>query len=320
MTILVLLGVLLFVFIISRASGDPVVAVLGENYTQEQYQATYVSLGLDKPYVVQYFEYLKGIVTKLDLGTSYQSKLPVAYEVFTRFPVSVRLSINAIIWAVPLGIFFGVVSAIKQYSPLDYTVRTVSMIMGSMPGFWVAMMLMLIVSLKLKLVPATGLNDWRGYILPAITMGLHPVTFICRMTRSTMLEVIRQDYIRTARSKGLSQMKVIMSHAFRNAAVPIVAQIGGLVAVTCGGSAVIENIFNIPGLGSFLIYSIGANDYPCVQGAVVAYSLFVCIVNFAVDLIYGFIDPRIKASYMSVSSRTRKENKNVDKEARRAAS
>lgn len=317
--ILVILGVLLLVFILSRSSGDPIPGLLGDNYTQEQYDAMYVQLGFDKPYIIQYFEYVWGVFTRLDLGNSLTSGKPVIEEVLGRFPISIRLSLNAVIWSVPIGILFGILSAVKRYSSLDYIVTTASMVMASMPGFWVALMLMLIFSLRLGLMPATGLDSWKGYILPAITMGLHPVAYITRMTRTTMLEVIRQDYIRTARSKGLNERKVIWDHALQNAMVPIVTQIGNQITISVGGSAVVENIFLIPGLGSFLIYSIQMHDFPSVQGTVVAYAVFVSLINLTVDIIYGFIDPRIKAKYMSASRTARKMSRNMSKIAEERA-
>lgn len=292
--VVVLLGVVLLVFILSRASGDPIPSLLGENYTQEQYDAKYEELGFDDPIVVQYIKYVIGIVTKLDLGTSYNTKRAVSTEIFYRFPVSLRQAVLTLLWAVPFGVFCGLISAVKQYSWADYTLTTLAMFMASMPSFWVSLMLMLLLSLKLGWLPATGLDTWKGYIIPIMALGLRPVATFTRMTRSSMLEVIRQDYIRTARSKGLAYRKVILRHALRNAAIPVVTSIGSTFSVIVGGSAVVENIFNIPGLGSFLIYSIGIGDYPCVQGGVLLFSCVVCCMNLLVDIAYMIIDPRIK--------------------------
>ena len=292
--VVVLLGVVLFVFILSRASGDPIPSLLGENYTQEQYQAKYEELGFDKPIVVQYIKYVWGIVTELDLGTSYATKRAVSEEIFYRFPVSLRQAVLTLLWAVPFGVFCGLISAVKQYSIADYTLTTLAMFMASMPSFWVSLMLMLLLSLKLGWLPATGLDTWKGYVIPVLALGLRPVATFTRMTRSSMLEVIRQDYIRTARSKGLAYSTVIMRHALRNASIPVVTSIGSTFSVIVGGSAVVENIFNIPGLGSFLIYSIGIGDYPCVQGGVLLFSCVVCCMNLIVDILYMIIDPRIK--------------------------
>ncbi len=254
-------------------------------------------MGLDKPYVVQFFEYVKGIVLRFDLGTSFQTKRPVLEEVVNRFPISFKMALYSLIWASVLGVIFGLISAVKQYSALDYTVSTIAMILAAMPTFWVGMMLMLLVSLKLGLVAASGLDHWSSWILPCIAIGTHTVAHVCRMTRSSMLEIIRQDYIRTARSKGLSEHTIIFKHALKNSAIPIITQIGNSLAVTVGGTAVMESVFSIPGLGSYLVNAIMTKDYPAVQGSVLIFSIFVCVLNFLVDIIYGFVDPRIKAQY-----------------------
>ncbi len=294
--VIVLLGVIMFVFILSRASGDPIPALLGESYTMEQYNAKYIELGFDKPYIIQYLNYVKGIITNFDLGTSYQSGRAVSAEIFSRLPVSLRQALLTLGWAVPFGVFCGLISAVKQYSWADYSLTTLAMFMASMPSFWASLMLMLVLSLYLGLLPASGLDSWKGYIMPCIALGLRPVATFTRMTRSSMLEVIRQDYIRTARSKGLSYRRVIIEHALQNAAIPIVTTVGTTFSVIVGGSAVVENIFNIPGLGSYLIYSVGVSDFPSVQGGVLVFSLFVCLMNLLVDITYMIIDPRIKDS------------------------
>ena len=310
---LVLLGVMIFIFALGRApgTGDPVIGILGEHYTQEAYDELHAKLGLDKPIVTQFFDYLWGVVTRLDLGTSYYSKRAVSSEVFARFPVSLRVAMNAVMISVPVGIILGMIAAYYQYSALDYSITVTSMLGQAMPNFWLGIMLILIFSLSFKWFPATGLSTWRGYVLPALTMASTPISTITRMTRATMLDVIRQDYIRTARSKGLSERRVIFGHALQNASIPIVTLVGNQIALTVGGAAVVENIFLIPGLGSFLIFSINANDHPSVQGTVLMFSMFVTLINILVDILYGFIDPRIKAKYTSASRMAKKLNKSV---------
>ncbi|MCR4441220.1 MAG: ABC transporter permease [Peptococcaceae bacterium] len=320
MMILVVLGVLLFVFILGRASGDPVPALLGGTYTQEQYDAMYKELGLDDPYPVQYFKYVKGIVTQFDLGRSYESKREVREEVANRLPISLRIALFSLLWSIPFGVLCGLISAVRQYSVADVSLTTAAMLLASIPNFWAGLMLMLLFSLVLKWLPATGLDSWLGYIMPCIALGLRPVASFTRMTRSTMLEVIRQDYIRTARSKGLRERKVIIGHALQNAAIPIVTLMGTTFEVIVGSSAVIESVFNIPGLGSYMIYSIGVGDYPAVQGAVLVFSLLVCVLNFLTDIVYAFIDPRIKEKYESASAKARRANRNMIKVARGQAS
>ena len=308
--LLVLLGIMLFVFIISRVSGDPVPNLLGDTYTQEEYDAMRTKLGLDKPILIQFYENVKGIVTEFDLGTSYTFKNPVREEVAVRFPLSLQLAVISMAWALPVGVLLGIISAIRQYKPEDYTLTTLAMLCASMPSFWVGLMLMLLFSLTLKLVPATGLASWKSYILPCVAMGLHPVANFCRMTRSTMLEVIRQDYIRTARAKGLSQFKVIINHALQNSAIPLVTLLGTQISIAIGNAAVVEQVFNIPGLGSYMIYGITMGDYPIVQGSVLVFSMMVCILNLIIDILYGVIDPRIKAKYTNTRIKLQFPKKN----------
>lgn len=294
----VLLGVVFIVFTINQLSpGDPVVGLLGSNYTEEQYQAKEAELGLDKPFLVQFFNYVKGIVTKLDFGTSFQTKRPVTTEILGRFPVTLMLGFIGVLITVIVGVPFGIISATKQYSPIDYGVTIVSLFFASMPNFWMGLMMIIIFSLNLKWLPATGLDTWKHWILPALAIGLPPVATVTRITRSSMLDVIRQDYIRTARSKGLNERAVIMRHALRNAIIPVVTVIGMQMGLIMGGSVVIEAIFAIPGLGSLLMSAINNKDYPLIQGIVLFLSLSIGLMNLLVDIIYGVIDPRIKSQY-----------------------
>jgi peptide/nickel transport system permease protein len=309
-------GVLLFVFFLGRASGDPVPTLLGEVYTPEQYNEMRTKLGLDAPYHEQFFNYLKGVVTRLDLGTSYQTKKPVVDEVARRLPISMRVAVFTLLWSIPIGILLGLISAVKQYSVLDVSLTTLAMLFASIPNFWAGLMLMITLSLTFNLLPATGVSSWMGYIMPCLALGLRRLAAITRMTRSTILEFIRQDYIRTARSKGLSERRVIIEHAMQNAAIPIVTMLAGSFEVIIGGGAVIESIFSIPGLGSYLVYSIGVGDYPAVQGAVLVLSFIVCSLNFLTDLVYAVIDPRIKAKYESATAAARKANRDMMKVAR----
>ncbi len=300
MFIPVLLGVLFIVFAINHLSpGDPVVQQLGSNYTQEQYNAKQAEMGLDKPFFAQFYTYTKGIVTKLDFGNSYQTHRPVGKEIMERLPVTLKLSVMGIIITILLGIPFGIISATKQYSKLDYSVTVGSLVFASIPGFWLALMMIIVFSLNLKLVPASGIASWKSWILPVLAVGLSPVASITRMTRSSMLDVVRQDYIRTARSKGLSEGVVIRKHALKNALIPVVTVTGILLGILVGGSVIVEAIFNIPGIGLLMMTAINNKDFPVIQGGVVVLSLFVCIINLLTDLLYGFIDPRIKASYKS---------------------
>lgn len=303
----VLFGVLFIVFTINYFTpGDPVVAVIGIEHTQEQYDAMKAELGLDKPYLVQFFDYVKGVVTEFDLGTSYTNKRPVSEQILERMPLTLKLGTIGIVIAVVLGIPFGIISATKQYSFVDYSVTIFSLFFASMPNFWLALMLIMIFSLKLGWFPATGAATWRGWILPCVTLGLAPISTIARQTRSSMLEVIRQDYITTARAKGQTEHKIIWKHALGNAMIPIITVVGFMVSTIVGGSVIIENIFNFPGLGALMMSAVTNKDYPMIQGTVLVISVFVCVINLLVDIIYGLVDPRIRAQYLSAGKHKKK--------------
>ncbi len=296
--IFVMFGVSLFVFAISRASGDPVVMMLGDTYTKEQYDAMYIAMGMDKPYVVQYLNYIWDVL-HLDFGISYYTKVPVIQEIANRLPLSFTIAVCTLVISVPVGVVIGIISAVKQNTVIDYALTSFTLVLLAIPNFWLALLLILLFGLHLSILPASFNGEWQSYILPCLTLGMHPITQNSRLTRTRMLEVIRQDYIRTARSKGLSEKKVIWSHALKNAIVPVFTQIGANMSVMVGSSAVVEGIFNVPGLGSYIISAIGMRDFPALQGAVLVFSLYVCCVNLVVDIMYGFVDPRIRAKYMS---------------------
>ena len=302
----VILGVLLIVFLVNRASGDPVAALLGANATEEEYQAERVRLGLDKPVVVQFFDYVKGIVTHFDLGTSFTSRQSVSAEILKRMPTTLLLALLSLLLSSVVGVLFGVICAVNQNGKLDYIVTLLALIAASLPNFWFALMMILVFTVKLNLLPATSLDNWKGWILPSFCMGIGPLSNICRTTRSSMLEVIRQDYIRSAKSKGISSAKVIFKHALKNAMFPIITVFGLMASLSIGGSMVIESVFTIPGIGSYLITAIGQKDYPVIQGTVVVLSMLVCVINLIVDIAYGFADPRIRAGYTGKSKRRNK--------------
>lgn len=306
----VLLGVIFIIFTINRITpGDPVVAMLGSNYTQEQYDAKAAELGLNKPFFEQFYEYIKGIVTKFDLGTSYQTKRPVTTEIGERFWNTLLLGIIGCVITVIIGVPTGVLSANKQYSLLDYTVTVGALVFASMPNFWLALMMILLFSLKLGWFPSScaDLSNWRVWVMPALAIGLSPIASVSRMTRSSMLEVVRQDYIRTARAKGLSPRMVTRRHALRNALIPVVTVIGMQVGMIIGGSVVVETIFSFPGLGVLMMNAINNKNYPVIQGCVLLLAGSICIINLVVDIIYAFIDPRVMSHYTAGKKRKRRE-------------
>lgn len=299
MMILVVAGVILVVFSIMRmAPGDPVVSILGANYTQEQYDVMEAKLGLDKPFLIQLFNYYAGLLHG-NMGTSYSSMLPITKELASRLPSTFALGFMGIFITVIIGIPAGIVSATKQYSAFDYITTVVALILSSMPNFWVALMLMLIFSANLGWLPASGVDHWYSWIMPGLAVGLGSVAGISRLTRSSMLDVIRQDYIRTARAKGVSEGVVIRKHALKNALIPIITMIGFQLSMIVGGSVIVESIFNIPGIGTYMMAGINGRDYPVVQACVLVLALSICVVNLLVDIVYAFVDPRIKSQYAS---------------------
>lgn len=304
MVIPTMLGIVLIVFVINKMTpGDPVALMLGSDYTQEQYDETREELGLDKPVLVQFYDYIKNIITEFDFGTSYATKRPVSTEIKGRIWVSVKLGLLSTLFTVLLGIPFGVISATKQYSAMDYSVTFLSLFFSAVPNFWLSMMLILLFSLQLKWFPASGLDSLSAYVIPMIATSVACISQVTRQTRSSMLEVIRQDYIRTAKAKGLSEMTIIYKHALKNALIPVITIVGMQIGMIFGGSAVIEAIHNIPGMGTLLLSAIGNRDYPTIQSIVLVISAMVCLMNVVVDIVYGFVDPRIRAQYVTVKKK-----------------
>lgn len=302
----VVLGVLLIVFFISYITpGDPVKIILGSNYTEEAYIAKTHELGLDKPFIVQYINYVVNLVTKGSMGTSYTYGHSVAAQIWSRMGITLEIGLLGVLLTVIIGVPIGILSATKQYSVLDYSVTTLSTLFAAMPNFWLALLCILLFSLKLGWLPATGFGTWKQLVLPVVTNALTSVAVVARMARSSMLEVIRQDYIRTARSKGLKEGTIIRKHALNNSLIPVLTVVGMQMSMVMGGSVIIETIFSIPGLGAYMMAGINARDYPVINGCVVILSLSICIMNLLVDIAYAYVDPRIRSQY----TKTKKKKK-----------
>lgn len=297
----ILLGVsLIGYFLLYISPGDAVdaIAAQGGSYTEEQKDAMREELGLNDPFFIQYLNYLKGIVFHFDFGTSYTTNRSVTSEILTAFPTTLLLSCLGILVAVMVGIPAGIISATKQYSIFDKIVTPISLIGVSMPGFWFGLLLIIAFSVNLKLLPASGFYGPKYWILPAVTVGAMSAAFIMRMTRSSMLECIRQDYIRTARAKGQTEFKIVMRHALRNAMLPIITATGLQFGYLLGGSILAESVFAIPGLGKLILDGIKARNYPVVEGGVLFFAFAFSIVNLMVDVLYAYVDPRIKSQYV----------------------
>ena len=299
-TIPVLFGAVFLVFtIMNLTPGDPGRLILGITAKQSDIDALNHQLGVDQPFFVQFFNYLKNMVTKFDFGTSYRTGLPVFDEILARFPATFWLALWSMILSSIVGIALGIVSAVKQYSVLDNILTTLAMLLSAIPGFWLGLMLMLIFALQLGLLPSNGISDWTGYILPVVTLSLNGAATQMRLTRSTMLETIRQDYIRTAKSKGAPEKVVIWKHALKNALLPVVTAMGMNFGASLGGAVIIETVFGVPGLGMLIVNSIRQKDTPTVMAATLFLAILFCLVMLVVDILYAYIDPRIKAKYQN---------------------
>ncbi|HAE21951.1 MAG TPA: peptide ABC transporter [Spirochaetaceae bacterium] len=293
----VMLGVSFVVFtIMFFTPGDPAKIMLGERAPAEEVALLRTQMGLDDPFHIQFFNFVKNAVQG-DLGRSLVTKRPVAAEIWSRFPATLQLSAAAVLIAILMGIPIGIISATKQYSAFDMISMVIALLGVSMPNFWQGMMMILLFSITFRVLPSSGYGTLGHLIMPAATIGTSAAAVITRMTRSSMLEVVRQDYIRTARAKGLSERVVINRHALKNALIPIVTVIGLQFGSLLGGAVLTESIFSWPGVGRFMVDAIRTKDYPSVQGGVLMLALTFSIVNLAVDILYAYIDPRIKAQY-----------------------
>lgn len=324
MVIPVMIGVSIIVFCLMRVfSPDPAPIVLGQHATQEKITAWRQLNGLDAPVVSQYFTYVKGALTG-DLGVSYYTKSPVASEIGARFPATIELAVVAIIFASVIGILLGVIAAVKKNSVFDGASTLFALVGVSIPIFWLGILLIMFFSGYLHLLPSGGRinvmlepvhvtgfymidamiqGDWAALqdalihiILPALTLGMYSMAIITRMTRSTMLDTLGQDYIRTARAKGISETKVIGKHALRNSLIPVTTVIGLQFGALLGGALLTESVFSWPGIGKFTVDSILKSDFPIVQGIVLLVAVIFVTINLVADLMYAFLDPRIKYS------------------------
>jgi peptide/nickel transport system permease protein len=294
LTIPVILGVSTLVFLfIHLIPGDPVQVMLGESAKPVDVEVLRKGLGLDKPILEQYLIFLKGLITG-NLGTSIHTGQPILSTILKRYPATLELMISSMIVALLLSIPLGVISASKQYSLLDNGSMFCALLGISMPNFWLGPLLILLFSVHLNWLPVSGRGSLRHLILPAVTLGIHLMAILTRMTRSSVLEILHEDYITTARSKGLREQIVIFKHALRNALIPVITIIGFQCGALLSGALITETIFAWPGLGRLTITAIQKRDYPLVQGCVLVISLSYVIVNLLTDLAYAWVDPRIR--------------------------
>ncbi|MEI2664802.1 nickel ABC transporter permease [Rossellomorea sp. LJF3] len=298
--LLLLIGISFLVFgSMHIAPGDPASIIGGPTATDSDIAAIRDNLGLNDPFLVQYWDYMKGVFQG-DFGYSYQTKQSVSEAIAVRFPNTLNLAIASMIVAIVIGLTAGIISALKQNSWLDVSSTVVALAGISIPNFWLGTILILVFAVNLQILPVGGLDSpfWtiegiKQLILPAITLGTGSAAMIARMSRSSMLEVIRADYIRTARAKGLKEKTIIWIHALKNSMIPVITVIGLNFGFLLGGTIITEQVFAINGVGRLMIDAIAARDFPMVQGSVLLVATLFVLVNLLVDIIYVFIDPRI---------------------------
>ena len=300
LSVLIVVSVGIF-FLMSMLPGDPVYAMLGEEITQDQYDLAYQELGLDKPVLQRYFDWLGGVL-RGDFGKSMQSRVEVSELLAKRVPITIYLSTLSFLISVPIGIFFGVISAVYRGKAVDTVVTLLANICACLPQFWIAILLLYLFAMKLGVLPSYGFTwfyqdfgtSFRQLIMPLFCLSLGGIAGITRQTRSSMLEVIRQDYVRTARSKGLKEKRVIYLHALKNALIPVISVLGMRLAHLVGGSMFVESVFAIPGMGSLFVTAISSRDIPVVQACVLLTAFVSCVAYIITDIMYAVVDPRIQ--------------------------
>ncbi len=294
----VLLGISFILFtIMDFTPGDPARMILGEYASQEEVDALREEMGLNENFFVRYGKYVADAVTG-DFGESYRSSTPVVEEIAARFPATLKIAVLAMFIAVLIGIPVGIISAVKQYSFADILSTVAALAFTSIPAFWLGLLLIMFFSVQLKLLPAVGSDTWKHMLMPSVSLAAAQMATIIRMTRSTMLEVIRQDYIRTAKAKGAPQKRVIFHHAIKNALLPVITTVGLSMGNLLGGALIIENVFGISGLGTLMVNSVKSKDTPMLIGSVMFAAVIAGLVNLVVDVLYTYIDPRIKAQFV----------------------
>lgn len=291
-----LLFIIMFaVFVIlSLAPGDPVLLLTASGASPMLVKEITESLGLDQPLLVRYYNFLKNLIVHGDLGRSFYSKRPVAKDIFQALPISIHLAFNGIAISLIVSIILGVTSAVKQHSLLDNITKLVCLTGVSMPVYWLGLLMIVVFSVKLGLFPSYGWDGYKSMVLPSIALAAHPLATLTRLTRSTMLEEIRKDYVRTARSKGVGEKIVVFKHTLRNALIPVVTMAGVQFGRLISSSILTETVFAIPGIGRLAVQAVYTRDYPTIQGCILIGAFIFALTNLLVDISYTFLDPRIK--------------------------
>lgn len=289
----VTLGVTLVVFLIMQMiPGDPAIILAGEGASQETVAELRENLGLNKPLTVQYTDYIKNLLQG-DMGNSLKNNQPVFEEITARLPITIELAFYSILITIVLGLIAGIISAIRPYSFMDVGLMVVALLGISLPSFWLGILLMYVFSVQLHWLPVAGWDSAKHIILPAVTLGAGGAAIVARMTRSSMLEVVNQDYIRTAKAKGLKGYIIILKHALRNALIPVITVVGLQFGSLLGGTVLVESVFAVNGLGRMIVDAIRTRDIPVVQGGVLVASLIFVFINLFVDIMYRFFNKRM---------------------------
>ena len=298
MMIPIVLGVSLMIFVIlDLIPGDPGSNLLGAGARQEDINLLNEQLGYNRPLIQRYGIYMYNAVFRLDLGRSYSTKKPVFNEVVNRLPVSLRVAFNAILFSLLFGVPLGILSAVKQNTVFDRVPTALALLLSSQPAFLIGLVLMLVFSMRLGWLPATGISSWKSYIMPMVALGLPNGGRQLRFMRSSMLETIRQDYVRTAKAKGAPPRVVIWKHAMKNALLPVITLAGTSFGILIGSAVATETIFGLPGLGTLVVNGIVQKDIPVVTGGIMILAVIFSFVILLVDISYAFVDPRIRAKY-----------------------
>ena len=306
----ILFGVSIIIFALKTFTpGDPARQILGNSATEEQVQEKREELGLNDPVYIQYFNYVKGIITRGDFGDSYRTGEPVLSEIAPRLLTSAKITLGAVAIGAIIGILLGILSALKKYTWVDSGVLVISMFFQSVPEFVVALVLIMIFAVNLHILPANGIDTWKGYIMPMLCIGLSSVASYTRITRSSMLEVLGEDYIRTAKAKGQTNGNITYHHALRNAMIPVAQSIGTNLGNSIGGGMVLETVFGVPGVGKYIVDSITQRNYPSVLGGALIIAMVLTVINLLVDISFVLIDPRLKSTIIAGNKAPKKKKK-----------
>lgn len=293
-----LLAVICLVFFLSSLMpGTPGRTILGLAASEEAVEAMNEELGYNQPVIKRLLDYLGNVFLRFDFGKSYKTGESVVKTIMTKFPYTLRLTVWCTLVSTLIGIPLGLYSAIRQYTMADYAIRVTAITLNSMPGFWLSMLAILLFSLQLGWLPPDGVDSWKSYVMPVTINGLTTGAALIRMTRTIMLETIREDYVRTARAKGCSERTVNWKHAFANAALPIVTSVGLSFASMLGGTVVVENVFSIPGLGTVAMSAVNNKDIPVMMGCTIFFAALFSVFVVLIDLVSAWMDPRVRAKF-----------------------